>query len=118
MQQGVFLQKLSDALEESKNKITTKLPVGSAIIANNYFWLHGRKAFKKKKKNRCCFEGCKKKLTLTQQTMKCKCQMCFCSKHFHAEEHACTFNYKAFSKENFENLVGLGGGQFSKLESI
>ena len=49
MQQGVFLQKLSDALEESKNKITTKIPVGSAIIANNYFWLHGRKPFKKNK---------------------------------------------------------------------
>ena len=46
MDQGNFLQRLSDALEESKNKILTKLPVGSSIIANNYFWLHGRKAFK------------------------------------------------------------------------
>jgi len=49
MEQGIFLQKLSDSLEESKNKIITKLPVGSAIIANNYFWLHGRKPFKKNK---------------------------------------------------------------------
>tara|TARA_B100000767_G_scaffold240952_1_gene237161 strand:+ start:711 stop:1616 length:906 start_codon:yes stop_codon:yes gene_type:complete len=46
MEQGIFLQSLSDALEESKNKIITKLPVGSSIIANNYFWLHGRKPFK------------------------------------------------------------------------
>ena len=45
MSQGNFLQRLSDALEESKNKIITKLPVGSTIIANNYFWLHGRKPF-------------------------------------------------------------------------
>jgi len=45
MEQGNFLQKLSDALEESKNKIITKLPVGSSIIANNYFWLHGRQPF-------------------------------------------------------------------------
>ncbi len=45
MKQGVFLQKLSDSLEESKNKIITKLPVGSIIVANNYFWLHGRKPF-------------------------------------------------------------------------
>jgi protein CsiD len=45
MDQGNFLQKLSDALEESKNKIITKLPVGSSIIANNYFWLHGRQPF-------------------------------------------------------------------------
>jgi len=46
MDQGNFLQRLSDGLEESKNKVITKLPVGSAIIANNYFWLHGRKPFK------------------------------------------------------------------------
>ncbi len=49
MSQGNFLQKLSDCLEESKNKVITKLPVGSAIVANNYFWLHGRKPFKENK---------------------------------------------------------------------
>ena len=46
MEQGNFLQRLSDCLEESKNKVILKLPVGSAIMANNYFWLHGRKPFK------------------------------------------------------------------------
>ena len=45
MDQGNFLQRLSDALEESKNKTITKLPVGYSIIANNYFWLHGRQPF-------------------------------------------------------------------------
>ena len=49
MEQGNFLQRLSDALEESKNKIITKLPSGYSIIANNYFWLHGRKPFKENK---------------------------------------------------------------------
>jgi len=49
MEQGNFLQKLSDALEESKNKITTALPPGSTVFANNYFWLHGRKSFKENK---------------------------------------------------------------------
>ena len=49
MEQGNFLQRLSDALEESKNKVITKLPVGCSIIANNYFWLHGRKPFKENK---------------------------------------------------------------------
>ena len=49
MSQGTFLQKLSDCLEESKNKVITKLPVGSAIVANNYFWLHGRRPFKENK---------------------------------------------------------------------
>ena len=49
MKQGLFLQKLSDSLEESKNKIEFPLPVGSTIFSNNYFWLHGRKAFKENK---------------------------------------------------------------------
>ena len=49
MAQGIFLQKLSDCLEDSKNKIITKLPIGSSIVANNYFWLHGRKPFKENK---------------------------------------------------------------------
>ena len=49
MKQGTFLQKLSDSLEESNKKIITKLPVGSSVVANNYFWLHGRKPFKENK---------------------------------------------------------------------
>ena len=49
MEQGIFLQKLSDCLEGSRYKIVTKLPVGSIIVANNYFWLHGRKPFKENK---------------------------------------------------------------------
>tara|TARA_B100001540_G_scaffold181827_1_gene160389 strand:+ start:354 stop:1271 length:918 start_codon:yes stop_codon:yes gene_type:complete len=44
--QGIFLQNLSDALEESDNKITTELPIGSSVIINNHFWLHGRRPFK------------------------------------------------------------------------
>ena len=50
MEQGTFLQSLSDSLEESRNKVIIELPVGSSIIANNYFWLHGRRPFKENKK--------------------------------------------------------------------
>ena len=49
MEQGNFLQRLSDGLEESKNKIITKLSTGSVLVVNNYFWLHGRKPFKENK---------------------------------------------------------------------
>ena len=47
--QGIFLQKLSDALEESDNKIVLEIPVGSLVVANNHFWLHGRKPFVRNK---------------------------------------------------------------------
>ena len=49
MKQGIFLQNLSDGLEESKNKVIIKLSPGSIIVANNYFWLHGRKPFNENK---------------------------------------------------------------------
>mgnify|MGYP001290233795 FL=1 len=49
MDQGNFLQRLSDSLEKSKNKIITELPVGNIIVANNYFWLHGRRPFHENK---------------------------------------------------------------------
>ena len=49
MKQGNFLQKLSDSLEESNSKIIMSLPPGSVLLANNYFWLHGRKPFKENK---------------------------------------------------------------------
>ena len=45
MEQGLYLQKLSDCLEESKNKIIFPLSVGSTIFSNNYFGRHGRKPF-------------------------------------------------------------------------
>ncbi len=49
MEQGIFLQKLSDGLEESNFKTNVKLPVASTVVMNNYFWLHGRKAFRENK---------------------------------------------------------------------
>ena len=49
MKEGIFLQNLSDSLEESKKKIIITLPVGFSVVANNHFWLHGRKPFMKNK---------------------------------------------------------------------
>ena len=37
---------LSKAIEESDNKIITELPIGSSVVINNHFWLHGRKPFR------------------------------------------------------------------------
>ena len=50
MEQGLFLQKLSDSLEGSQKKIVMPLPDGFSVVANNYFWLHGRKPFVENKK--------------------------------------------------------------------
>ena len=66
-----------------------------------------KKEFKKpeltKKKNRCAFDGCRKKLKITSLT--CRCQKRFCKKHFLAEKHNCTYDYK---KKALDNLIKKG----------
>ena len=46
LKQGLYLNNLSESLEGSKKLISFKLPPGYSIFSNNYFMLHGRKAFK------------------------------------------------------------------------
>ena len=45
----IFYKSFQISLEGSKNKILLNLPSGYIILANNYFWLHGRRPFKKDK---------------------------------------------------------------------
>ena len=45
-------------------------------------------------KLRCACDGCKKKLTLIDRTMPCKCGLLFCVHHRLPEAHACTYDYK------------------------
>jgi protein CsiD len=45
LEQGLFLNRLSDSLENSKRHMSFKLPHGYSIFSNNHFLLHGRKSF-------------------------------------------------------------------------
>jgi hypothetical protein len=51
-----------------------------------------------KKPTRCCFDGCKKKLALSD--FPCKCGKIHCTSHRPAELHSCSFDFKANHKEN------------------
>ena len=52
----------------------------------------------KAKPNRCCFNGCKKKLALTD--FACKCGKIHCSAHRIPEIHNCTFDFKQNYQQN------------------
>lgn len=43
--EGNWLSELSDALESSHHKLFIPVPVGSILLINNLFWLHGRDRF-------------------------------------------------------------------------
>ena len=42
-----YLQELSESMENSAATKTVRLPVGSLVVLNNYFYLHGRAPFQK-----------------------------------------------------------------------
>ena len=71
---------------------------------------------RKKKKNRCSFDGCNKKLKLTD--FPCKCKKIFCVKHRMQESHKCVELKKKMDRKDFIERCGLGGGIASKLTKI
>lgn len=52
---------------------------------------------------RCCMEGCKKKLALTD--FPCKCGKIHCSQHRASEVHNCTYDYKTAGKEQLTRAM-------------
>jgi hypothetical protein len=52
----------------------------------------------KSRPTRCCHDGCKKKLALTD--FPCKCGKIHCISHRPAELHNCAFDFKQNHKDN------------------
>lgn len=69
-----------------------------------------------KKKPRCPFDGCSRKLTLVDSTTLCKCNLAFCPKHRHSEDHKCTFDYQKKAQRDLSNSLVKTIGQ--KIEVI
>tara|TARA_B110000263_G_C14817544_1_gene289262 strand:- start:27 stop:380 length:354 start_codon:yes stop_codon:yes gene_type:complete len=53
---------------------------------------HVPKSKSSKKRRRCSYKDCNKKLKLTDT--KCRCTFTFCSKHKFFSSHNCTYDYK------------------------
>ena len=76
------------------------------------------KGLSNKKKRRCAFDGCRKKLKLTD--MDCKCKNRFCSLHRLPETHNCSWDpkneneIKIYKKKSGLNHVSA----FAKMERI
>ena len=50
----------------------------------------------------CAFDGCKKKIKLTD--FKCRCDKYYCLTHKHPETHHCDYNYKSDVEKKKINL--------------
>jgi hypothetical protein len=80
MTKGIYNKKIHANIE--KENVENKTP----IFKN------------KKKRGKCSFDGCNIKLKIT--SLECRCRSIFCTKHFAAEKHKCTFDYKKSGREN------------------
>ncbi|CAF0769997.1 unnamed protein product [Rotaria sp. Silwood1] len=63
----------------------------------------------KKKRNRCSWETCNKKLGLTG--FNCRCGGQFCSLHRYANEHNCTFDYKEYGQNEIRKNMPVVQGE-------
>ena len=77
---------------------------------------------KKKKTNRCafCHDGskCKKKLSLVDLSIKCRCGKSFCSIHRNMSDHFCTSLEETCAEKKALLGENLGGGKFIQIDKI
>lgn len=66
------------------------------------------------KNKKRCWE-CKKKVGLT--AIECRCGFVFCNTHRYADQHSCSFDFKAADRAELARR-NPGGGQFGKLEKL
>ena len=106
----IFLKKLPPMTKGLSNK---KIPVNiekdTQIVENKIPILKNNN---KKKRGKCSFDGCNAKLKLT--SLECRCKATFCVKHFSAEKHNCTFDYKKSGRENIIKNCSLDGCENDK----
>ena len=60
---------------------------------------------KKKKKERCGYGPCNKKLKFLECSMKCSCGLSFCTLHRLPENHECTYDFKTHGKKTLQNKL-------------
>lgn len=66
--------------------------------------------------NKC--NSCKKKLSLSEQAMTCKCGHNYCFNHRQAEIHSCVFDFHKSDKNELEKRLTSGKTIADKLEKI
>lgn len=66
--------------------------------------------------HRCAFAECRRKLSLVQQSMPCRCTLVFCADHRPSDKHACSFDYVALHQTDLEKkLVKVEADKASKI---
>ena len=65
---------------------------------------------------RCKFPSCKKKLSLVESSMACRCKLHFCAKHRLPSTHQCSIDYQSLQKKQLTNQ--LQDAKFQQVDAI
>ena len=68
------------------------------------------------RKNKCGFDKCNKKLSMVEQTVKCRCDVSYCMAHRLPYSHECSYDYNVEFSNKIEK--DLQTAIPSKLEKI
>ena len=69
-------------------------------------------------KKNCSALQCKKKLTLAEQSILCKCQKRFCILHRQAEDHSCDYDFQSNAKKFLEKQLVESKPIFRQVDKI
>ena len=100
------------ALPVNQDALSTPLsaalnPTGVAEVADSKFeeaeqhQSSYKKMTVKKQRKLCSLQGCRRKITFSDEMLKCLCDRVFCNEHRFHSNHDCTFDFK---KRNMERL--------------
>lgn len=65
---------------------------------------------------RCQFPTCKKKLSLVESSMMCRCKQHFCAKHRLPSAHQCRIDYQSLQKQQLTSQ--LQDANFTQVDAI
>ena len=84
------------------NLAEKKEEIGKSVLKNTIF--EEKKESKKRKRKRCEYEVCNKRLKVVELELECKCGKSYCKVHRYPEDHECSYNFKEMGKRDIEKM--------------
>lgn len=100
--------------KEEDDAIAESMETGSLVASSLSSSVSGSEGGPTKKKNRCAFDVCKRKVGLTG--FDCRCGGLFCWEHRYSDKHNCEFDYKELGQDQIRKANPIVVGE--KIQKI
>lgn len=100
--------------KEEDDAVAESMETGSLVASSLSSSVSGSEGGPTKKKNRCAFDVCKRKVGLTG--FDCRCGGLFCWEHRYSDKHNCEFDYKELGQDQIRKANPIVVGE--KIQKI